>query len=311
MVSAKLTEGYLFDIQGYSVHDGPGCRTLIFLKGCSLHCNWCSNPEGLHSFPEPLYNSSKCIFDHLCIKACKKQAISAVDRDLRFNKDLCCECITYDCSKACCTGALKTGGYKITVNELIRLIQRDRQYWGRTGGITLSGGEPFLQPDFVKTLLQLCHQSYIHTAAETCGNVSWKNIESSLEYLDWIFYDLKHMMDSWHFMMTGTGNKMILENARKLASKFKGRLVFRMPVIPGYNDDEEHIRQLSGFLNSIEKDEINILPLHHLGREKYNLLGKAYYTSDYVSPLKGSLSQIQALFSDSKINCYIGTDTPF
>ncbi len=311
MVSAKLTDGYLFDIQGFSVHDGPGCRTLIFLKGCSLHCIWCSNPEGLHSFPEPLYNSSKCIFDHLCITACEKQAITAVDHDLHFNKDLCFDCITYECSKACCTSALKTGGYRITINELIKLIQRDRQYWGSTGGITLSGGEPFLQPDFVKTLLQLCNQSYIHTAVETCGNVSWNNIESSLEYLDWIFYDIKHMIDSRHFAMTGAGNKLILKNARKLALKFKGRLVFRMPVIPGYNDDKEHIHKLCVFLNSIGKDEINLLPLHHLGREKYNLLGKTYYTSDYTSPVKESLNQIQSQFSDNKINCYIGTDTPF
>jgi pyruvate formate lyase activating enzyme len=311
MVSAKLTNGYLFDIQGFSVHDGPGCRTLIFLKGCSLHCSWCSNPEGLHSFPEPLYNASKCIFDNLCINACKKHAISAVDHELYFDKVLCRNCISYECSKACCTGALKTGGYSITINELIKIIQRDRQYWGSLGGITLTGGEPFLQPDFVHEILQQCHQSYIHTAAETCGNIAWKNIEPSLKYIDWIFYDLKHMMDSRHFTMTGTGNKLILENARKLSSKFKGRLVFRMPVIPGYNDDEEHIRQLSGFLNSIGEHEINILPLHHLGKEKYNLLGKTYYTNDYTSPLKESLNKIQSIFSDYKITCYIGTDTPF
>ncbi len=311
MVSAKLTDGYLFDIQGFSVHDGPGCRTLIFLKGCSLRCRWCSNPEGLHSFPEPLYNSSKCIFDYLCIKVCEKQAITIVDHDLHFNKDLCRDCITYKCSKACCTGALKTGGYRITINELMQLIQRDRQYWGSVGGITLTGGEPFQQPFFVNALLQKCHQSYIHTTVETCGNISWKNIEPSLEYLDWIFYDLKHIMDSNHFAMTGIGNKLILENSRNLASKFKGRLVFRMPVIPGYNDDIDQIRKLSGFMNSIGKDEINILPLHHLGREKYSLLGKTYYTNDYTSPLKESLNLIQSVFSEYKINCYIGTDTPF
>ena len=311
MVSAKLTEGYLFDIQGFSIHDGPGCRTLIFLKGCSLQCRWCSNPEGLHGFPEPLYNSSKCIFDNLCIEACGKQAITAADHDLHFDNNLCCDCVTYECAQACCTGALKIGGYKISGDELMKKIQRDRQYWGSLGGITLTGGEPFLQPLFVKALLQRCHQSYIHTAVETCGNVAWKNIEPSLEYLDWVFYDLKHMDDSRHFAMTGTSNKMILENARKLSTNFTGRLVFRMPVIPGYNDDEEQIRQLSGFLNSIGKDEINILPLHHMGREKYNLLGKSYYTEDFTSPLKESLSYIQSVFRDQAINCYIGYDTPF
>ena len=311
MVSAKLTDGYLFDIQGFSIHDGPGCRTLIFLKGCSLQCSWCSNPEGLYNFPEPLYNSSKCIFDNLCIEACGKQAITAADHDLHFDNNLCGDCVTYDCAQACCTGALKIGGYKISGDELMKKIQRDRQYWGSVGGITLTGGEPFLQPLFVKALLQRCHQSYIHTAVETCGNIAWKNIEPSLEYLDWVFYDLKHMDDSRHFAMTGTSNKMILENARILATNFTGRLVFRMPVIPGYNDDEEHIRQLSRFLNSIGKDEINILPLHHMGREKYSLLGKTYYTEDFVSPPKESLSYIQSVFRDQAINCYIGSDTPF
>jgi len=311
MASAKLTDGYLFDIQGFSVHDGPGCRTLIFLKGCSLQCSWCSNPEGLHNFPEPLYNSSKCISDNLCIEACGKSAIQAGVHNLSFDTHLCRDCITYECANACCTGAMKIGGYKISSDELMKKIQRDRQYWGKAGGITLTGGEPFLQPLFVKELLQACHQSYIHTAAETCGNIAWNSIEPALEYLDWVFYDLKHMDDSRHIAMTGTGNKLILENARKLATKFTGRLVFRMPVVPGFNDDEEHICQLSGFFHSIGKDEINILPLHHMGREKYGLLRKTYYTEDFTAPSRESLSHIQKLFRDHRIKCYIDNETPF
>jgi pyruvate formate lyase activating enzyme len=311
MVSAKLTEGNLFDIQGFSVHDGPGCRTLIFLKGCSLRCKWCSNPEGLNNFPEPLYNSQKCIFDTLCVVACERQAIALFDQELRINKDFCRDCLTYECTKACCTGALKLGGYRIPVEDVLKIVQRDRHYWGREGGITFTGGEPFLQPDFVKALLQACHKSYIHTAVETCGNIPWSNIQPSLAYLDWIFFDLKHMETTHHSMMTGSGNKLILENASLLSSEFKGRLVFRMPVIPGFNDDDEHIQQISDFLNSIGKDEINILPLHHLGREKYHLLGESYYTKTFTSPSKDSLFRIQSLFLDRHIQCYIGTETPF
>jgi pyruvate formate lyase activating enzyme len=311
MGPAKLTEGILFDIQGFSVHDGPGCRTLLFLKGCSLHCSWCSNPEGLLPFPEPLYNSSKCIFDNLCIDACPGDAITAGDKTLFFDREKCRDCTTYDCSKACCTGALKTGGYRIAEDELMRKIRRDRQYWGSNGGITLTGGEPFLQPSFVSSFLKKCHLAFIHTAVETCGNIAWKNIEPSLEYLDWIFFDLKQMDDARHIAMTGASNKLILENARKLAMAFPGRLVFRMPVVPGLNDDGEHIVQLCAFLNSIEKDEINILPAHHLGREKYNLLGRGYYTDDFNSPEKESLAHIQSLFTGHGIRCYVGTDTPF
>ena len=311
MVPAKLTNGTLFDIQGFSVHDGPGCRTLIFLKGCSLRCTWCSNPEGLNIFPEPLYNSSKCIFDTLCIEACGKHAITAGNHNLHFDRNLCRDCVTYECAGACCTGALKIGGYKISGDELMKKIQRDRQYWGSEGGITLTGGEPFLQPLFVKPLLQWSHRSFIHTAVETCGNIAWKNIKPCLEYIDWVFFDLKHMDNHRHSEMTGSGNKLILENARKLAMEFTGRLVFRMPVVPGFNDDDDHIIQLSVFLNSIGKDEINILPLHHLGREKYKLLGKTYYTQNFVPLQKETLSRIQSAFRNYKINCYIGTDTPF
>ena len=311
MESAKLTEGTLFDIQGFSVHDGPGCRTLIFLKGCSLKCNWCSNPEGLTPSPEPLYNSSKCIFDHLCVDACKKQSISVHDNILFIDRNQCHNCVTYECAGACCTGALRIGGYKITSDTLMKKIQRDRQYWGSNGGITLTGGEPFLQPGFTEDILQQCHNSFIHTAIETCGNISWKNIEPSLEYLDWVFFDLKQMDDSKHSSMTGAGNKLILENARKLALNFKGRLIFRMPVIPDFNDDEKQIRQLASFLNSIGKDEINILPLHHFGREKYPLAGMNYYSSDFNSPSKETLSKIQSVFLEYKIHCYTGSDTPF
>ena len=308
---AKLTDGTLFDIQGFSVHDGPGCRTLIFLKGCSLHCSWCSNPEGLHFFPEPLYNSSKCIFDKLCIEACAKSAITAHVNNLSIDTSLCLECVTHECTSACCTGALRIGGYKISITGLFEKIRRDRQYWGSIGGITLTGGEPFTQPAFVGALLQKCHQAYIHTAVETCGNIDWNHIAPSLEYLDWIFYDLKQLDDQKHFEMTGSGNRLILDNARKLAMHFKGRLIFRMPVIPGFNDSDEHILQLSSFLKSVGKDEINILPLHHLGREKYNLLGKSYYTADFTSPSKELMNHIQSVFTDQSIRCYISSDTPF
>ncbi len=193
----------------------------------------------------------------------------------------------------------------------MKIIQRDRQYWGSTGGITLSGGEPFMQPEFADALLRQCHQSFIHTAVETCGNVSWKNIESSLESIDWILFDLKHMDDESHLQMTGAGNKLILENARRLAAEYKGRLVFRMPVIPEFNDHEEHILQIAGFLSSIGKDEINILPLHHMGREKHSFLGKSYYTSDFSTPSKESLQLIQKIFNNQGITCYAGSDTPF
>jgi len=310
MVQKEL-KGIIFDVQGFSVHDGPGCRTLIFLKGCSLRCRWCSNPEGIHPLPEPLYDESKCIGDLLCVKACSARAITIDEDKIEINKNICSHCIGNICATACNTSALRIAGYPVTIGELFQTISRDRQYWGGNGGITLTGGEPFLQPEFASGLLKKCYESYIHTAVETCGNVSWTNIIPSLSYLDWIFFDLKHLDTECHREYTGHGNEQIMDNARRLASEFNGRLIFRLPLIPGFNNGDEHILQLAAFLNSIGKHEINVLPLHHLGREKYKLLFSSYFFNDSKVPEKDELMHVQQLFQDNHIHCYIGSSTPF
>lgn len=311
MAPHALKTGVVFDIQGFSVHDGPGCRTLIFLKGCSLKCQWCSNPEGISPFPEPLWHAGKCIFDRLCIQACPHNAISIQEERLSFDRMKCAVCTTFECTKACCTGALKEGGYHTTIDQLWRIITRDRQYWGSRGGITLTGGEPFSQPEFVHDLLQQCYEAYIHTAAETCGNVPWSNISASLPWLDWLFFDLKHMDSGVHRSITGSPNHLILSNAMQAGKEFKGRLIFRMPLIPGINSDPENILATASFIRSAGKAEINILPLHHLGREKYSLLGQPYYTSNFHSPLREELDTVQALFESNGVTCHIGSSTPF
>lgn len=311
MVPAELTGGFIFDIQGFSVHDGPGCRTLIFLKGCSLHCTWCSNPEGIAPSPEPLYNLEKCISDLLCVDACPLQGILIDEGGLIFDRVKCSACTTFDCVKACCTGALRVGGYHTPIETIYAKIQRDRQYWGDKGGITLTGGEPYFQPEFARELLKKCFEGFIHTAVETCGNVPWKNIEPSLPWLDWIFYDLKHMDPEIHKSATGHSNKIILENALKLSEKFTGRMVFRMPVIPGFNDSGEHIKAMAAFILTTGRNEINLLPVHHLGREKYSLLNREYAMDSSGIMSDEALRTIQSLFSNAGITCYLGSDTPF
>jgi pyruvate formate lyase activating enzyme len=331
MVQTKLTRGHIFDIQGFSVHDGPGCRTLIFFKGCSLECAWCSNPEGISFLPEPLWRESKCTFDGLCLQACPHGAITISKNGnanrLTFNRSVCAKCTTHDCAKACCSGALNIGGYEISAEDLFARISRDRQYWGASGGITLTGGEPFAQPDFACNFLKRCHDAYIHTAAETCGNVPWENYEKALPYLDWIFFDLKTMNESGSCQITrppvhlptcplvhlpaSPPLSLILCNARRLAREFPGRLIFRMPLVPRFNDDEQNIRETARFIHATGRDEINILPLHHLGREKYNLLGKQYYTHDFIIPTRDNLQIISDQFRSEGIRCYTGSDTPF
>ncbi|MCK9219014.1 MAG: glycyl-radical enzyme activating protein [Bacteroidales bacterium] len=311
MDRTKLIHGTLFDIQGFSVHDGPGCRTLIFLKGCSLHCAWCSNPEGISPYPEPLYQISKCTFDGLCIEACPHHAIKQNLEHLVFDRSLCSTCNTFECTSACCSGALRKGGFQITVDTLFKKITRDRQYWGEGGGITLTGGEPFTQSGFVQALLKRCYETFIHTAVETCGNVPWKNIEPCLPWLDWIFFDLKHIDSKKHKQCTGSSNHLILQSAAKLAISFPGRIIFRMPVIPGFNDDSDHIASLCDFILSTGRQEINLLPVHHFGREKYNLLGQTYYTKEFNSIPHLEIERIRSQMEMSGIRCYTGSETPF
>lgn len=311
----ELNNGCIFDIQGFSVHDGPGCRTLVFLKGCKLKCRWCSNPEGIKPHPEPLYKESKCLYDLFCLEACPHEAISLSgnieSQKISFNRDICRSCVTFDCVKVCLTGALAQGGIYMTVDELYARIVRDRQYWGDKGGVTLTGGEPFCQPAFSSAFLKKCFEAYIHTAVETCGNVPWDHIEPSLPWLEWIFYDLKHMDSVMHRELTSVSNGLILENALKLGKEFGGRLMFRMPLVPGMNDSDENIRETAGFILSTGRKELNVLPVHHLGREKYHLAGMEYSLSSQEMASKDALNNIREKFSGLGIQCYLGSETPF
>ncbi|MCX6306644.1 MAG: glycyl-radical enzyme activating protein [Bacteroidetes bacterium] len=330
MGQTKLARGHIFDIQGFSLHDGPGCRSLIFFKGCTLECAWCSNPEGISFAPEPLYLDSKCTLDGLCVDACSHGAITcspggAYGR-LTFDREICARCSTYSCAKVCCSGAVRIGGYEISIEELYATINRDRQFWGAGGGITLTGGEPFAQPEFAHDLLKRCFDAYIHTAVETCGNVRWENYEKSLPYIDWIFFDLKTMNGSEKLQTDGlpadpTGPpfpgftrssiSQILSNASRIANEFPGHMVFRLPLIPGFNDDAGNIHETARFIRSTGRNEVNVLPLHHLGREKYRLTGKTYYTGDFKIPGKDHLDEIASQFTSYGIHCYIGSETPF
>lgn len=304
-------KGLIFDIQGLSVHDGPGCRTLVFMKGCSLRCSWCSNPEGISIRPDLMYDPAKCITCGNCVNNCVPGALKIEPDKLHISRQRCVACDRRDCADACDTGALRFCGYEITVGELFNIIRRDRQFWGDRGGITLTGGEPLLQIDFAGAILERCYHAYINTAIETCGNVPWEHFGAVIPYTDWIFFDLKHPDHSEHQKATGCGNRLIFENAMKLSQQFKGRLIFRTPLIPEYNDSKNNLLALARFIKETGRHEINLLPLHHLGREKYHLLGIDYPAAAYPVPSMERLYEIREIFNSSGIDCYIGSDTPF
>lgn len=304
-------KGNIFDIQGLSVHDGPGCRTLVFIKGCTLRCSWCSNPEGINQHPDVLYSISKCILCGNCVKNCPHQAIQIQNEIHSINRHLCNDCQTHECVKDCLTESLRICGYEISVDEIMEIIRRDRQFWGANGGITLTGGEPLLQVDFAAKILESCYNAYIHTAIETCGNVSWEHFEKVLPWLDWIFFDLKHVNNEEHKIATGAGNSLILENLRRLAKHFTGRLILRLPLISGFNDDVQNIEAVISLMLENKVSEINILPLHHLGREKYELLGKEYFGRRFTIPTNDRMKEIQEKFRAIGLTCYLGGDTGF
>jgi len=199
----------------------------------------------------------------------------------------------------------------MSIAELMKIIKRDRQFWGQDGGITLSGGEPLLQIDFAEELLKQCYDSYIHTAIETCGNIPWKYFERALPYLDWIFLDLKNPDTLMHKEATGYGNELILNNAKRLSNVFKGRLIVRIPVIPGFNNADETLKSYIDFIKESNISEVNLLPLHHLGREKYKKLGRNYSMDINNTPSTKELEQIKDTFNKSGITCYTGSYTPF
>jgi pyruvate formate lyase activating enzyme len=303
--------GYVFDIQGLSVHDGPGCRTLIFLNGCTLSCFWCSNPEGMSLKPSLMWFPSRCMGCGNCLKLCPENAIRFEIGKPLINRQICQSCDSHECLQECYSGAIRLIGKEMSVTEIFSLIQRDRNYWGNQGGMTLTGGEPLLQIDFAEAILQRCHDAYIHTAIETCGNIPWSSFQRVIPYLDWIFFDLKHFDGSEHQKATNSDNNRILENARLLSEHFTGRLIFRLPLVPGFNDSEENIASLIQFLKKIGRTEINILPLHHLGREKYQSLGKEYLGVQYATPNIQDMRKIEFVLTEAGISCYIGGETPF
>lgn len=267
--------GLIYDIQRYSIHDGPGIRTVAFLKGCPLKCLWCQNPESQSAEPEIMFRPRRCIGCRECIKVCPHQAIRDTNGVRRIERSLCDGCGR--CVQACPAGASTLAGRKISVDELVAELERDRAFYEESaGGITLSGGEPLFQADFVRQVLARCRDKGLHTAVETSGYAPWAIVEQILPYTDLVLYDLKHMDTAKHAEFTGRGNEPILRNLKMISTKM-APVIIRIPVIPGYNDSDENIESIACFVRQLETiREIHLLPYHKLGEPKYAMLGRKY-----------------------------------
>ncbi len=300
-------KGIIFNIQRYQIHDGPGIRTIVFLKGCPLGCLWCSNPEGKSRGLELYYLRSRCKACGKCVEICPRNANAVAEDGVTIDRKICQKCGA--CVDHCLYSAREIKGQTKTVDEVVKEVEKDRSfYFTSGGGLTIGGGEPLAQASFARNILQKCKGKGIHTAVETSGCGRWEDLESILPYTDWIFYDLKVMDALEHKKYTGVSNDVILENARKLSEEVQNRgihLTVRIPIVPGVNDSKQNITQTAGFVKNHMPSaaEIEILKYHSLALGKYQALGEEYPLADAIQPSEEEMREIQESIAKSGLNC--------
>jgi pyruvate formate lyase activating enzyme len=283
--------GLIFNIQRFSVNDGPGIRTTVFLKGCPLHCRWCHNPESISSHKELILRGDRCVRCGDCMKLCKNGAISEKDGTYVTSRELCKQC--GDCTKLCYAEAREIVGYEMTVDELMREIEKDRVFFDESGGgVTFSGGEPLLQHEFLVAVLEACKRGGLDTTVDTTGFTSPTILENVSVHVDLFLYDLKTLDDDRHKEYTRVSNRFIIENLR-LLSRLGKNIKVRVPVIPGVNDEPDDIREIGMFVKSLGNiSEIQLLPYHQTGVDKYHRLGVEYKMSRTTSPTVDRMNDI-------------------
>lgn len=270
------------DIQRYSMHDGPGIRTMVFFKGCPLHCLWCHNPETHSPLPQIMVNMELCIGCGACLNVCPEGAIHALEGRIATDYSKCRACGA--CSEVCYAGAREISGKWYTVEEVKEAVMRDVDFYRHTGGgVTLSGGEVLMQADFAAELLKELKQEKIHTAIETCGYASWKQFEKLVPYLDLALYDVKHSDSEKHEYYTGKKNDLILDNLKKL-SDAGVEVIVRVPLIPGVNDAKETVCTIAQIGKNVRAKEVHLLPFHQIGTSKWDAAGKEYKFRNVPEP---------------------------
>ncbi len=264
----------IFDIQRFSLGDGPGIRTVIFFKGCPLRCLWCHNPESQNPTPELLFRRVRCISCMDCIPKCPRNAIAEGGDPLYIDRDRCDLCGV--CVNICPSRAFEICGREMSIDMVVEEVLRDKAFYSY-GGVTLSGGEPLYQPRFVSRLVRELKRHGLHIAVETCGHVSRRVFDDILDYIDLIYYDLKALDEERHIAFTGVSNKLIISNLEYLAGR-DVNVVVRTPVVPGYNfvDLEVEICRLVEFVAGLGIGRLELLPYHRFGEEKYGMLGREY-----------------------------------
>lgn len=299
-----MSLGTVINIQKYSVHDGPGIRTTVFLKGCPLRCWWCHNPESQNSKHEIMFFQERCSSCRVCVKRCPKNAIEIKSGYPVINEDKCILC--GKCTDFCPNNAREYVGKDMTVQELMKEIIKDQVFYDQSGGgVTFSGGEPLIHVDFLDEVLKQCKARGIHTIVDTSGFAPWEEFEKIADKVDLFLYDIKLMNNEKHLKYINAENVQILENLKKLVEKGCSIYV-RMPIIAGVNDDEQHINEAIKFLSNLNIIQVNLLPYHKMGMDKYRRLKMEYKLSGLEKPSDKRMVEIKDKFEKSHIKVEIG-----
>lgn len=304
------TRALIFDIQDLSVQDGPGIRTTVFMKGCPLKCLWCSNPEGQKFHFELMHIRALCNKTYNCISACpyKSVSVSAGSKNNfpDFDRDICNICKTRECIDTCPSRALKFVGKAITVEELLNKVKSNIAFYKNSGGgVTFSGGEPFLQVNFIKEFLLEALPLGLSVGVETCGMFDWRAVKEIAYLFDFFYYDLKCLERNIHLSYTGMTNDAILSNLENLSKICSEKITVSVPLIPGFNDTEIQMKAIGGYCSQLGIKKLRLLPYHSLGESKYNDLGRKYLMEPNLSISPEQQNDFKNIIADFNINVVI------
>ena len=301
-----MSESLIFDIKRYAINDGPGIRVVIFFKGCNMHCAWCHNPESISGKVEKMYSPAKCILCGTCIVACPENAIILAAEGIVTDVNRCVVC--GKCADVCPTKAIQMSGKKMSVSEIMGIIEKERIFFDQSGGgVTFSGGEPLIHTKLLIELLDECGRRGIHRAVDTAGNVSTGTILEVARRTDLFLYDLKMMNTELHRKWTNIRNERLLHNLKAIA-KAGANIIIRIPLIGGVNDTNENIEQTAKFVDELwgDKKEVHLLPYHNIAQNKYLKLGKSNDFEKLQEPEEKALITAIAKFAEYGIKASVG-----
>lgn len=297
-----MEKGITFNIQKFSIHDGPGIRTTVFFKGCPLRCEWCSNPESQIKNVQILHDQSKCSYCLSCVAACPNGAITHEDNKIIINEDKCVGCLT--CVNSCPNRALSYEGDYQTIEEIVDICMQDIDFYEESGGgVTISGGEGMSQPEFLKKLIAELKKNSVHVAIETTGYVKKETFEELARELDLLLFDVKHYDREKHYNGTKVYNDLIVENL-KWAIDNGIEVLPRIPVIPDFNNSLEDAEGLAKLLVEVGAKKVQLLPFHQFGEKKYELLNRNYKYKNKKALYPEDLEEYQKIFEDKGLNCF-------